>query len=218
MDKCIFFDYAGLLFECKQNEETLLRSHKIVNDYLGSNGNHIDLLVLKNTSTNVAMEYLKDNRKGLEWPLEKIVTKIFNKLNIPLSKQEIEKVSEIYKLHNHDYFPIGDVKEQIPRLSEKFNLGIISNSTHNSLVYELKEYCLYQYFQTVTFSYEIGVRKPNPKIYLEALRRSNISPDKSLFVSHEEAELDGAKKVGMNTYLINQENNLSLKDLWGVKW
>jgi len=53
------------------------------------------------------------------------------------------------------------------------------------------------FWDAVVNSCEVGAKKPDPKIFLAALDQLQISPKDGVFVGHEQAELDGAAKVGI---------------------
>lgn len=58
-------------------------------------------------------------------------------------------------------------------------------------------------FDTVVLSFEIGAMKPQPEIYLEALRQlGGPTPSRSVFVDDQVAYCDGARAVGLETRLI----------------
>ena len=57
---------------------------------------------------------------------------------------------------------------------------------------------LYQYFDEVILSFEVGMKKPDACIYEEALRRLGIMPDECVFVGDGGSrELEGAKSAGI---------------------
>lgn len=58
-------------------------------------------------------------------------------------------------------------------------------------------------------SMEVGVRKPDPKIYHTALQQLGLTPDQAAFVGHRTAELDGARSVGMRTIAFNYDKDAS---------
>jgi len=45
------------------------------------------------------------------------------------------------------------------------------------------------------------------------LKKANFSPEESLFVSHDQKEIDGAINVGMKTILIDSTKGGSLEEL-----
>ena len=58
-------------------------------------------------------------------------------------------------------------------------------------------------FDATVFSCDVGIRKPNPKIYLEACRRLGVGPEECLFVGDGgSGELTGAAAVGMRAVLL----------------
>ncbi|MCJ7676155.1 MAG: HAD family hydrolase, partial [Anaerolineales bacterium] len=54
-------------------------------------------------------------------------------------------------------------------------------------------------------SRELGIQKPDPRIYRAALRQLGLSADQAAFVGHAQSELDGARAVGMHTVAFNYE-------------
>ena len=60
------------------------------------------------------------------------------------------------------------------------------------------------YFETLTVSEEVGVKKPNPEIFYYALRKANATAEKSLMIGDEMAvDIDGARAAGMDTVFFN---------------
>lgn len=59
----------------------------------------------------------------------------------------------------------------------------------------------------VAFSCELGVRKPDPEMYLSATRRLNPKPEDCLFVGDGDSEeLHGARALGMATRMLVDQN------------
>lgn len=52
-------------------------------------------------------------------------------------------------------------------------------------------------FDHVTFSYELGVVKPQPEIYHDALRGVGVAPGEALFLDDKPENVEGAHAVGM---------------------
>jgi putative hydrolase of the HAD superfamily len=57
-------------------------------------------------------------------------------------------------------------------------------------------------FDAILLSFEVGLRKPDPEIYREALRRVDVSPVDAIFVDDQPAYCDGAAALGIGTFLI----------------
>ena len=61
----------------------------------------------------------------------------------------------------------------------------------------------------VEFSCELGVRKPDPEIYLAATRRLNVQPEECVFIGDGGSnELCGAHELGMATTMLVDPNLL----------
>jgi putative hydrolase of the HAD superfamily len=57
----------------------------------------------------------------------------------------------------------------------------------------------------VACSTVLGVKKPDPAIYLYALDRTGVAAGEAAFVGHSAAELEGARALGMTTVAIHPE-------------
>lgn len=62
-------------------------------------------------------------------------------------------------------------------------------------------------WDVVISSKEMGIRKPHPIMYEEAIRQTGIHPGEAVFVGHKAYELEGARTVGMKTIAFNYEKN-----------
>jgi putative hydrolase of the HAD superfamily len=64
-----------------------------------------------------------------------------------------------------------------------------------------------EYFDFVLTSSEIGIEKPNPKIFHNALSRTHFNPDEVLFVGDSlTCDYRASESVGMKPLLIDREN------------
>jgi FMN phosphatase YigB (HAD superfamily) len=54
-------------------------------------------------------------------------------------------------------------------------------------------------------SSEVGVQKPDPKIYQLALQQLGVTPDQAIFVGHKNTELEGARNAGIKTVAFNYD-------------
>jgi HAD superfamily hydrolase (TIGR01509 family) len=58
-------------------------------------------------------------------------------------------------------------------------------------------------WDSIISSHEIGVEKPDPRIYAAALKQLGLSPQQAIFVGHSPEELEGAHAIGMKTIAFN---------------
>ncbi len=75
--------------------------------------------------------------------------------------------------------------------------GLLSNSWGNRYAHDR----IAAAFDTVVISGEVGLRKPQPEIYLLALDGLGVRPERAVFVDDAEPNLVGAREVGLRTVL-----------------
>src|SRR5690606_16524137 len=64
------------------------------------------------------------------------------------------------------------------------------------------------------YSFEVGYRKPDPEIFLEACRKAGVRPDECLMIGDNlQADILGALNVGMQAALINREKKVAAQDV-----
>ncbi len=57
----------------------------------------------------------------------------------------------------------------------------------------------------VSCSTVLGSHKPDPLMYLNAVKQARLTPDESAFVGHDTGELEGAKRAGLATVAVNYD-------------
>ena len=99
----------------------------------------------------------------------------------------------------------NDAKPTLDMLAKhRVPMGIISNvSSHEVAEQILKHVRLDRYFMHVITSAYTGVRKPDPGIFLYALRLFKVAPDQAIHVGDSEVhDVRGSKPVGITAILI----------------
>jgi putative hydrolase of the HAD superfamily len=104
--------------------------------------------------------------------------------------------------------PAADCASRVERFrNDGFRLAAVSNtSTHASYLDNyLESIGLLPLFETIVYSSELGVRKPHPQIYQEALRRLAIEPSDAIFVGDRVREdVLGPMSVGVSAVLTHE--------------
>ena len=102
-------------------------------------------------------------------------------------------------MDNYVLYP--GAKEAIEALSKTYRLGIISD-TWPSIENQLRTLGVRQYFSFATYSFALGVFKPDPRMYLDALRKCGVDARETVFVDDSPENLEGAAKLGITPILI----------------
>jgi len=102
-----------------------------------------------------------------------------------------------------------DFKPTVEMLRENgLKLGLISNVDYG-IMYFVREIRLYEYFDTVVFSWQVKWKKPHPRIFQIALDRLKVKPEESIMVGDSlRADVKGAKNIGMTAVWINRSGNV----------
>ena len=113
-----------------------------------------------------------------------------------------------------------DVIQLLGVLKLKYRLFLFSNTNVLHIEYLKKEFerqlgfdlfnCV---FDKAFFSNEIHHRKPHPESFKYVLEQAGIEAEETLFIYDRKQHLEGASKVGLNTYwLTNGETLIDLYD------
>jgi len=101
---------------------------------------------------------------------------------------------------------IPGAKEVLQSFRHRFKLHIITNGFMEIQEQKLQSSGITDYFDLVLCSEEVGFNKPHPEIFRRALKLVAGTPAESLMVGDTfEADITGAKGVGMKAILFNPE-------------
>jgi HAD superfamily hydrolase (TIGR01549 family) len=142
--------------------------------------------------------YIRQNLLAFECPpalLEQIFPQVSNYMN------------EQYKPQDR---VIPGVLETLKRLRiAGFSLGVISNRTKPYLE-QLKALDLEGYFELIVAAGEIKAWKPEPEIFLHALREMNLKAEETIYVGDNYfADVVGARRAGLQPVLVDPERIFS---------
>jgi len=91
----------------------------------------------------------------------------------------------------------------LEELKKSYRLFLLSNTNE---IHKIKfhhdfetdfGYSFYDLFERNFYSHEMGMRKPNPQIYIQALTEAGLVPEETLFIDDMEENIEAAKTTGM---------------------
>ena len=96
--------------------------------------------------------------------------------------------------------------EFLQMLSYKYKLFLLTNTDsihidrfeHNVGVSFFSDF--YQCFEKVFYSYEMGMRKPDPAIFSAIINKYDLSPKRTLFVDDKKVNTDAAASLGLHVW------------------
>lgn len=99
------------------------------------------------------------------------------------------------------YEPFQKLWELLPELRKYYKLAIINNGTALTLPQFNQKLNFNKYFDLFISSAEEGLQKPDAEIYINTAKRLGVALERCLFMDDSKVNIEGAKKVGMQTLL-----------------
>lgn len=106
------------------------------------------------------------------------------------------------------------VKSMLRDLHGVGGVYLLSNAQNCFTVDELRSTGLYDLFDGIIFSSDVGVKKPSPEIFKIAFERFGITAENSIYVGNDmRDDILGASSVGMRTLYIHTAQSGSYPEL-----
>ena len=209
--KAVIFDFIGTLtdlvgYSLEDSENKMFRS-------LIASGYNLDRKAFFEAYEKTHHKYWNIRYGQLKEVTNAVwVSEALNDLGYALTP-EAEEIKTAVNAFFENYLkaltPRPQARKTLQRLSQEYQLGLITNYTYAPLIYAgLRKLKIDEFFNVVVVSDEAGWRKPSPKIFREALRRMQLKADQVLYVGDTPLEdIAGARQVGMKTVFIPSQFN-----------
>lgn len=116
------------------------------------------------------------------------------------------KLADKYIAYRRDLHVI--YRDTVPALEafrSHYRLGILTNGAPDLQRRKIEGAGLGKYFKTIVVSGEIGIGKPDVRVFRTALSQLNVEPESALMVGDSlKSDIQGAQAVGMKTAWINR--------------
>ncbi len=117
--------------------------------------------------------------------------------------------------------PIPETIHILKRVRRRYPLYCLSNVDKTTTHYLQGRYHLYDLFDGSILSWEAGMRKPEMGIYELAIRRFNLTPERTLYIDDKEPYLIPASQAGFRTIPFRSPEELEAEmlafgvEIWG---
>ena len=194
--KVIIFDAYGTLFDVNSAAE---KSKEKIGDKWESFANYWRTTQLEYTWLRSLMKRHKDFWQVTEDSLDKSL------LAFKIDPNMRSELLNLYKILNT--FP--EVKEVLEKLKKNnYKLSILSNGTPALLDKLVKSNCLEKIFDDIFSIEQVGIYKPDSKVYDLPIKKYNIARDEVAFLSANTWDVSGAGNFGFNAIWVNRNKNI----------
>ena len=194
--KAIIFDAYGTLFDVNSAAEKC--KDKIGDKWEGF-ANYWRTTQLEYTWLRSLMKRHKDFWQITEDSLDKSINvfKIDNSMR--------DELLNLYKILS----PFKEVPEVLKSLKNKnYKLAILSNGTPSLLNELVQSNNLNDLFDDIFSIEEVGVYKPDSKVYDLPIKKYNINKNEVTFLSANTWDVSGGGNYGYNSIWVNRSNNI----------
>ncbi len=191
--KNIIFDYGNVIFEINfERTQSALLQLGITNvEAFFAHKNHNQLFDDFETNTSSANEFRAGIRKAAD--------------NNDLTDQQIDDAWNSLLIgvsaNNHDVLLEMKTKYRTFLLSNNNEIHYNWIIKHINENYNIDNYN--DYFEKAYFSHLMNMRKPNVNIFEHVILENNLNPAETLFIDDSPQHIEGAKKAGLHTLLMN---------------
>lgn len=195
--KCVTFDLDDTLWPI---EPTLLAAEQALYDWLQSK--------YPNVTAKYSLEdlrekrnVLKDTRSDIAHDLTALrfhsLIELANEFNY--SEQLAKEGLSLFREYRNRVIPFAESKPTLAILAKQFMLGAITNGNA-----QLEQIGLGRYFSFVVTAAEVGVSKPNPKVFEQAAIAAGVPTSKIVHVGDgANTDVLGALHAGLKSIWLN---------------
>lgn len=180
--RAVFFDFGGVIMRTEYQAPRQHLAERFRMDY-----DDIDKVVFGSESARRAS--IGEIAEEAHW------AEVLKRLKLPLTEKQAFS----------DQFFGGDVidrklVEYLRSLRGTVYVGLISNAWSGLRDFITKEKII-DIFDSVTISAEVGVVKPEAKIYQVALKQAGVQANEAVFVDDMPANIEACERIGMKGVL-----------------
>ncbi|MBN2597620.1 HAD family phosphatase [Labilibaculum sp.] len=198
----IVFDFGGVLLNI--NTDQAVRSFKEIG--------LTDINVVKNEyRTNGLFDRLeKGTISADQFRLE-----IREHINRKVTDQQIDMAWNSMLLDlPYERLEMLEMLKRNHRIFLLSNTNIIHWKAYMGMIKKVHGVCLSDFFEKDYYSHNMGLRKPDPKIYTTLLENEGLIASETLFIDDMMVNTEAAKLLGMKAHHLNLEKGETILDLF----
>jgi len=122
--------------------------------------------------------------------------------NIP--KGKLDEIKSLWEEARNNVKLFPETLKTLENLKKKYKLVLLSNTAEKEGRETIEKFGLQKYFDDIIISGEVGIAKPDTKIFKMVLERMKVKPTKVLMIGDNlEQDIFPAKLLNFNTILLD---------------
>jgi len=197
--RAVILDFGGTLADGHIDWDEY---HRGIQGFLKGLGFSVELSRLKRAISAALVRLEKVRARGEELTLEEVYAYALSKLGIPAEEETLRMIHDLFRRHfKTTLYPC--VEEVLEELSGRYKLALLSNTMSDTPRIILQQTGLIGHFEVVVCSRDLGMRKPNPRIFSYVLEKLGVEPGEAVHVGDSvEADMEGASRAGIRAIWI----------------
>jgi HAD superfamily hydrolase (TIGR01549 family) len=209
--KVLLFDLGFTLINFDGNFNKALQvSYGVLTDALLKMGCQVDKEKFSAKFTETISDYYRSRDTNLiEKPIEETLRKTLAYFSIDhLTESDLQRAVEAMYHYTESLWKIEpDAHQVLERLKELgYRMAVISNASNTPDLNRLIDNNgLRKYFEIVVISAEEGIRKPDPRIFVNTINKLGVKPENVVMIGDTlNADILGAQKAGIRSVWITR--------------
>lgn len=208
MIRAVFFDLYCTLIDIR-TEEGDHEVYSALSRYLKYHGVNVPPDDLEGAFFSLVERQLKKSReRHAEVDVYKVFGEIMDRYGTgPYARQAVVDAAMLFRsltMRRFGLFP--QVAETLAHLKERYHVGLISDAQWVFTEPEMRMLGLDRFFEVTLLSSRFGYKKPDTRLFREAMRRVGVKPEESVYIGdNPPKDMVGSKSVGMKFILFQSE-------------
>lgn len=200
MIRAVIFDFGGTLANTKTSWDIV--SERIA-ERLEFEDIKVDPVDLE-AAINATIEYRREQHElGLEIDSYQFFNYALGKLGYSVPVDITDEIEQIVYQEGYTSF-VENLDDILMNLSDDYMLALLSNSWLEAPRQLLREHGYGRWFKVMLCSYDIGIAKPDPRIFKHTLDLLGVHQSEAVMVGDSlEADIKGALTAGLQAVLVD---------------